>query len=110
MSLVACSLLLVPEQGTRLLGIEWIALALAFGIFLLWTYLRVDIANAGGRTVVVGRIVTHILVAVLFLAAGVATAASLGGGSTGSSPPHCGRSRSAWLTPGCCSSRSCADA
>lgn len=79
-ALIGAALLLVPEQGTLLLGLEWIGLAVVFGAVLARAYIRARPVYAGRREILAGRIATHGTAVLALLVAGIATAGALSGG------------------------------
>ena len=78
--LLAAALLLVPEQGTVALGLEWCGLALGFWLVLLRVHLRARAVYEGKTPLYAGRIVLHHSVVLLLLIAGLAAVLALPGG------------------------------
>ncbi|HEY6570677.1 MAG TPA: hypothetical protein VIZ22_10320 [Candidatus Limnocylindrales bacterium] len=80
LALVTCALLLVPDQGTVALGLEWVVLGIGFGTILLRTHIRAARTLTIERSLLAGRIALHQSAAILWLVAGIATVNGLPGG------------------------------
>lgn len=79
-ALLACAVLLIPDQGTTALGLEWIVLAVVFWLVLVRIHRRARPAYGDDRNLFYGRVVLHHLVVLGLVVAGIATATGSAGG------------------------------
>jgi len=80
LGLVTCALLLVPDQGARAVGIEWLALGAAYAALLVRNHLQAARAHTVGGRVLGTRVALHQSAAILWIVAGLAAAVGVGGG------------------------------
>jgi len=80
LALVACALLLVPDQGAVALGIEWVVLAIAYATAVLRSHVRAARLGIVSGAVLGVRVGLHQAAAILWLIAGIATVNQLPGG------------------------------